>query len=184
MQTISLSKKISSAKPEIDIAYINKNIAAKSMNSPMIHGTHKSFIKLCMWMNVLLLNFLYYKNPVKALRTLKKLKKIRSDYRGNYSVLKYAKTNGKYYFTFNAPGFPSKAFNKYVLNNIKKTDAEKNEINLDTLVFGITKKCGYQCEHCFEWDALNKPEALSRENILSVISSFQKLGITQVQLSG
>ena len=184
MQTISLSKKISSAQPEVSVAYINKNIGANQLNSPMIYGMHKSFIKLCMWMNVLLLNFLYYKNPFKALRTLNKLRKTRSDYRGNYSVIKYAKTNGKYYFTFNAPGFPSKAFNNYVLNNIKKADTQKNEINLDTLIFGITKKCGYQCEHCFEWDALNKPETLSRENILSVISSFQKLGITQVQLSG
>ena len=184
MQTISFSEKISSAQPGVSVVCIDKNIAARQFASPMVHGMHKSLIKLCMWVNVLLLNFLYYKNPLKAFRTLNNLRKIRSDYRGNYSVLKYAKTNGKYYFTFNAPGFPSKAFNKYVLNNIKKTDTQKNQINLDTLIFGITKKCGYQCEHCFEWNALNKPETLSCENILSVISSFQKFGITQVQLSG
>ena len=57
-------------------------------------------------------------------------------------------------------------------------------VTLDTIVFGITKKCGYQCEHCFEWDALNKPETLSRENLLSTIHSFENFNITQVQLSG
>ena len=70
------------------------------------------------------------------------------------------------------------------MNNIKKADAAAHEITLDTILFGITKKCGYQCEHCFEWNALNKPETLRREDILSVITSFQQLGITQVQLSG
>jgi MoaA/NifB/PqqE/SkfB family radical SAM enzyme len=164
--------------------YVSNNAASAVRASPMIAGMHKSFIKFCIWMNVLLLNFLYYKNPVKAIKALNKLRKIRSDFRGNHSVLKYASTNGKYYFTFNAPGFPSKAFNKYVLNNIKKADANNNDITLDIILFGITKKCGYQCEHCFEWDALNKPEILSRENLLSIIHSFQQTGITQVQLSG
>ena len=41
-----------------------------------------------------------------------------------------------------------------------------------------------QCEHCFEWNALNKPETLTRDDISSVINSFQQFGITQVQLSG
>ena len=70
------------------------------------------------------------------------------------------------------------------MNNIKKLDASNNELILNTILFGITKKCGYHCEHCFEWEALNKPEVLSRENILEVISSFQETGITQVHLSG
>lgn len=83
MQTISFSEKISSAQPEVSVAYIHKNIAAKQFASPMVHGMHKSFIKLCMWMNVLLLNSFYYKNPVKAFKTLNNLRKIRSDYRGN-----------------------------------------------------------------------------------------------------
>lgn len=183
MQTNALIEKKSLTAKPVNL-YVNSNAGSANSASPIIHGVHKSFIKLCMWMNVLLLNFIYYKNPFKAFSALKELRKLRSDYRGNHAVLKYAKTNGKYYYTFNAPGFPSKAFNKYVLNNIRKTDAKRNEINLDTILFGITKKCGYQCEHCFEWDALNKPETLSRENILSVINSFQQLGITQVQLSG
>jgi MoaA/NifB/PqqE/SkfB family radical SAM enzyme len=183
MQNITLSE-ITKIKTELSSIPIQKKDTVNAQTSTMIYGAHKSFIKLCMWMNVLLLNFLYYKNPVKAFKALNKLKKLRSDYRGNHAVLKYAKANGKYYFTFNAPRFPSKAFNKYVLNNIKRTDAANEHVTLDTILFGITKKCGYQCEHCFEWDALNKPETLSRENLLSVIHSFQQLGITQVQLSG
>jgi len=184
MQTISISEELVSAQNNIKKSIATNSGKLEHAASPMISGMHKSFIKLCMWMNVLLLNFIYYKNPVKAIKTLNKLRKLRSDFRGNRSVLKYAKSNRKYYFTFNAPGFPSKAFNKYVLNNIKRFDAGNNDVTLDTILFGITKKCGYKCEHCFEWDALNKLETLTREDILFVISSFQEAGITQVQLSG
>jgi len=181
MQTITSAKNISIVRPGISQTFSS---AATTVNtSLMIYGLHKSIIKFCMWMNVLLLSMIYYKNPIKAFRTLNKLRKTRRDFRGNSFVLKYAKANGKYYFTFNAPGFPSKAFNKYVLNNIKRIENDDKPV-LDTIVFGITKKCGYQCEHCFEWDALNKPETLNRENLLSIIHSFQQFGITQLQLSG
>ena len=87
-------------------------------------------------------------------------------------------------YSVNAPGWPSKAFSKYISNNLRKINPASAYITLDTIVFGITKKCGYQCEHCFEWDALNKPETLGREDLLSVIRSFQDIGVTQVQLSG
>ncbi|HEX5152314.1 MAG TPA: radical SAM protein [Parafilimonas sp.] len=184
MQTITVAEKGIPVQGNAGRVIATKAEKNEPAASPMIHGWHKSFIKLCMWAQVLLLNFFYYKNPVKAFRSLNRLRKLRSDFRGNRAVLKYARVNGKYYFTFNAPGFPSKAFNKYVLNNIKKADATAHEITLDTILFGITKKCGYQCEHCFEWNTLNKPEMLSREDLLSVIASFQRLGITQVQLSG
>ena len=184
MQTVAVSEKILAARDLAKSNAVDKAANSIPAESHMIYGLQQSFIKCCMWMNVLLLNFIYYRNPVKAFRSLNRLRKIRSDFRGKQPALKYAKTGHKYYFTFSAPGFPSKAFNRYVLNNIKKADATAHEITLDTILFGITKKCGYQCEHCFEWNALNKPETLGREDLLSVITSFQRLGITQVQLSG
>ncbi|MEP6467640.1 MAG: radical SAM protein [Parafilimonas sp.] len=184
MQTITISEKIDTRISQPIPVYAEKQKPLEISASPMITGIHKSVIKFCMWMNVLLLNFIYYKNPFKAFKAFKKLKTLRANFRGNQPAIKYAKNNGKYYFTFNAPGFPSKAFNNYILKNIKKNDEVNNEISLDTLVFGITKKCGYKCEHCFEWEALNKPETLSRENLLSIIHSFQNIGITQLQLSG
>jgi MoaA/NifB/PqqE/SkfB family radical SAM enzyme len=152
--------------------------------TPMIFGLHKKVIKVCIWINIVILALYIFKNPVRALKAVKKLAGLRDSFRDNHIILKYAKVGSKYYYTFNAPAWPSKAFNNYVSNNLKKIDTPFPNQALDTVLFGITKKCGYQCEHCFEWDALNKPETLSRENILSIIHSFQKLGITQVQLSG
>ena len=184
MQSITVSENIITSLPAKNFVHADKNSHSQTDTAPMAYGVHKSVIKTCIWINIILVALSYFRNPVTAFRAVKNLKKLRNDFRDKHPILKYAKVNGRYYFTFNTPGWPSLSFNKYVLNNLKRFDVSKNAVILDTIVFGITKKCGYQCEHCFEWDALNKPETLSRENLLSVIQSFQKAGITQVQLSG
>jgi MoaA/NifB/PqqE/SkfB family radical SAM enzyme len=155
-----------------------------TVHTPMVYGMHKKIIKACIWLNIFLCSIYVSKNPLRAFKYMKKLKGLRDNSRENHSILKYAKVDNKYYYSLNAPGWPSKAFSTYILNNIRKLDPAPAHVTLDTIVFGITKKCGYQCEHCFEWDALNKPETLSRKDLLSVVHSFQDIGITQVQLSG
>lgn len=182
MQTVSLSKNAITIHQNHE--HTNELVSSKIIAAPMVFGLHKSLIKFFIWFNVLMVALYYFKGKASALKTVKKLKALRNDFRGKHPVLKYARVSGKYYFTFSAPGWPSFSFNKFVLNNIKKLDVNCKEVTLDNIIFAITKKCGYQCEHCFEWDALNRPENLSRENILSVIHSFQFFGITQVQLSG
>jgi len=184
MQTITVPEKLM-ARP-LRETFVQRVAGSRSGIgvSPMVYGIHQSVIKFCIWMNVALLALIHFRNPVKASKAVKQLQQRRNEFRGRHPILKYARTSGKYYFTFNAPGWPSAAFNKYVVNNIKKLDGSQQAVTLDNILFGITKKCGYQCEHCFEWEALNKPEALNREDLLSVIHSFQKFGITQIQLSG
>ena len=152
--------------------------------TPMVSGIHKNLIMTGIWINIFLCALYIKKNPLKAFRTLKELKEIRNNSRENHSLLKYAKVGRRYYYSFYAPGWPSQAFSKYISNNIKKLDNPFSQTTLDTILFAITKKCGYQCEHCFEWNALNKPETLDTKDLLLVIDSFEKLGITQVQLSG
>ncbi len=181
MQTIEAIENLSIALPVEK--FLNAD-TTKPFPTPMIYGIHKKIIKICIWINILLCSLYAIKNPLRTFKAMKKLKGLRDNSRENHSILKYAKVDNKYYYSLNAPGWPSKAFSKYILNNIRKLDPASAHITLDTIVFGITKKCGYQCEHCFEWDALNKPETLGREDLLSIIWSFQDIGITQVQLSG
>ena len=50
--------------------------------------------------------------------------------------------------------------------------------------FSHYQKCGFQCEHCFEWNELNRPERLTGIYLKKIIDQFQELGISQVQLSG
>ncbi|KAA9039543.1 radical SAM protein [Ginsengibacter hankyongi] len=181
MQTITAVKNLSTALPVKRSLNTDKT---EALPTPMIYGLHKKIIKVCIWVNIFLCALQITENPIKAVRAMKKLKQLRDNSREGHSILKYAKVDNKYYYSLNAPGWPSKAFSKYIVNNIKKLDPLSGPLTLDTIVFGVTKKCGYQCEHCFEWDALNKPETLSRENLLSIVHSFEEAGITQLQLSG
>ena len=181
MQTIAAIENLSPALPVKKFFNADKT---EAFPTPMIYGMHKKIIKICIWIHIFLCSLYAIKNPLRTLKAMKKLKGLRDNSRENHSILKYAKVDNKYYYSLNAPGWPSKAFSKYISNNLRKLDPASAHITLDTIVFGITKKCGYQCEHCFEWDALNKPETLGREDLLSVIRSFQDIGITQVQLSG
>lgn len=184
MQTITVTKQLI-AKPILQSFKDSSTIDKQAdVHTPMIWGMHKKMIKACIWFNIIAVALSIFKNPLRAFKAAKKLSNLRDSLRDNNAIIKYAKVDGKYYYTFNAPGWPSKAFNKYIANNLQKMEGPNTQPTLDTIVFGITKKCGYQCEHCFEWEVLNKPETLSRENILSAIHSFQEAGITQVQLSG
>ncbi len=184
MQTIPLTEKLIPASSGRNL--LNAYTARKAAKppAPMVSGLHKKIIKAGIWLNIIVLSLYIFKNPVRAFKAAIKLSGLKNKLRDNHSIIKYAAVDGKYYFTFNAPGWPSKAFNKYITNNLQKVDGANTHSTLDTILFGITKKCGYRCEHCFEWEALNKPETLTREDVLEIIRSFQNVGITQMQLSG
>lgn len=152
--------------------------------SQPLWGWEKKFIKAGIWINILSLAFKIYKNPWDVIKKAKALSKMRNRYRNDRLLQKYFFANNKYYFNYNAPGWPSAAFNRYIIHLFKKFDPAVTTPSLHTLVFAITKKCGFKCEHCCEWEALNKPEQLSRGDILHIVNRFYLKGIAQVQLSG
>lgn len=150
----------------------------------MVYGTHKKLIKAAIWFNIIYIAVKIFKNPVTALKRVKELSLLRDNYRNKNKIIKYAKAGGRYFFSYNAPGWPSLAFNQYIASNFKILSPGFGAEGLLTLIFAITKKCGYKCEHCFEWEVLNKKEILTRENMLKIVDSFQQLGISQLILSG
>ncbi|MBC7947328.1 MAG: radical SAM protein [Chitinophagaceae bacterium] len=148
-----------------------------------VTGLRQKFIRKLIWLNILLVATRLFRNPIVALKKVSALKALRNRYRNDKPLPKYARSGNRYFVNFNTPGWPSPAFNRYVSHYLRRHgNVEGN--SLSTLIFAITKKCGFQCEHCCEWLNLNKPETLSRENLLSIVNRFHQLGIAQVQLSG
>jgi Molybdenum cofactor biosynthesis enzyme len=139
-------------------------------------------IKFLIWVNVLAIALLKTKNIKKAFKSLMQLRAARNQYRNQHVPLKYVKTGRRYFVNYNTPAFPSKAFNRYVSHLLNRFSDIPGSLN--TLVFAITRKCGFQCEHCCEWEVLNKPEVLSKEMLLAIVQRFHQLGVSQVQLSG
>jgi MoaA/NifB/PqqE/SkfB family radical SAM enzyme len=86
-----------------------------------------------------------------------------------------------------APGWPSRAFvtfNEGEMNRIIPFRNKKDYLN--SMIFAITKKCPLRCQHCYEWDELNKKEKLTLDDLKRVIDKFQKNGkdVSQIQFSG
>jgi MoaA/NifB/PqqE/SkfB family radical SAM enzyme len=104
-------------------------------------------------------------------------------YRNKNHFVKGVKIGSRHYINMNAPGWPSLSFYSFIKHQILKS-GENGVPGIHTLILAITKKCGFRCEHCFEWNELNQPEKLSRTDLKKIIDQFQELGISQVQLSG
>ena len=149
----------------------------------IISGSPLKIIRWLMWLNILWISLRIFKNPFYAFKKVKELKQLRNSYRNQQVLSKFSKTGKRYFVGYNIPGWPSKAFDRYVTHQLNRfTSLEKP--SLHTLVFAITKKCGFQCEHCCEWLNLNKPETLSKEDLLLIVHRFHQLGVAQIQLSG
>jgi len=174
---------------ETSVMNVSANIQSPTSNAPSHHhnrqvsGLHKTVIKYGMWVNILIVAIWKYKNVASALKKIRLLSKAKDAYRGENKLLKYSLAGNRYFFSYNAPGWPSKSFNRYIQHQLAQFD-DNTTISLHTLIFGITKKCGFKCEHCFEWENLNKPETLAKEDVSSVIKNFRNLGVSIVQFSG
>lgn len=181
MQTITHSYAI--VGDSISIPAIQSVSQEKIAANERVTGMHQKMIRQLIWLNIFIVALRQFKNPLTAFRKMRALKRLGNKYRNQQHLPKYVRSGKRYFINFNTPGWPSPAFNRYATHQLKRfTDNGADSIH--TLVFAITKKCGFQCEHCCEWLNLNKPETLSREELLLVVHRFHRLGIAQVQLSG
>lgn len=149
----------------------------------LLTGWRVTIIRRMIWLNILWVALRKFGNPFIAFQRIGKLKLLLSRYRGQRPLRKYTRSRNRIFINYNTPGWPSAAFNRYAAHQLGRF-SENESPTIHTLVFAITKKCGFRCEHCCEWDNLNKPDILTREDLLAIIHRFKKMGVAQVQLSG
>jgi MoaA/NifB/PqqE/SkfB family radical SAM enzyme len=119
------------------------------------------------------------------LKLIRKARAVRYLFYGTKSIRKIAQVNGKYYWTHHCPGWPSAAYKDCMHNEISRLVTNPQAtINPYIAFFAITKKCPLACEHCFEWDNLNKREKLSLSSIMQIVHTLQDKGVTQILFSG
>lgn len=126
-----------------------------------------------------------YRNIFRACKSCSRLFNSRKNIFGFKSLPKYYRANGRFYLSLNIPGFPSKAFDQFVVNQLILTlPADNQKPNLQTVVFSVTSKCPLQCLHCFEWERLNGHEYLSLDELLRIQKKIESFGVTQIQYTG
>lgn len=129
--------------------------------------------------------FSYYKNPVDGFRTMKSLAALKKSVVGAQRIAKKVNVDGRYFWDLYTPGWPGQAFRNYFKGEMNRISALPGKSNRFTNVFiAITKKCPLQCEHCFEWEALNRKDTLSLDDLRQIVNRLYEKGTSQIQLTG
>ena len=127
----------------------------------------------------------YLRTPARMRRAAERIKELKRVYYGPLAVRKMACVAGRYYREYQTPGWPSPAYDTYVATTVNRLVPFRPDADTLNLVFlAITKKCPLACEHCFEWDALNQKETLTRAHIHEMVARFQARHVSQIFFSG
>ncbi len=170
--------------------------AVKAFNEPMainsnaikpatpLSSIEKSIVHLLIKLRLLYFGLTILKNPARTWKVFKTLIQLRDNVSGG-PLKKMYKIDGKYYVSQYKPGWPSKVYDNFIKSEIRRygssgTVADK----LSFVFFAITRKCPMRCEHCFEWDNLNKKESFTKEDLFKVVDIYQKEGVQQFHFSG
>ena len=152
------------------------------MQAKQVSGFTHFALQLRLVFRIIRISFRFTSHPVKAalyaLRFINTMPiKVHSPLRCSF------KMNGRSYWDLNVPGFPSPAFDRV----LEKEIAMFHGSPVSPLILGIvamTRKCGLNCEHCFEWDSINRKEQLKMPELESIIEKLVGLEVGQIILSG
>lgn len=126
-----------------------------------------------------------YSDPRDWPKALRYLVKLRRKFLGDSEIRKMAFAGGKYYMGLFTPGWNGTRYRQFIasqLNDFKPIRTKANRFN--TVFLAVTKKCALQCEHCFEWESLNKKDILSPDKISRMVARIQEVGASQIHFSG
>ncbi len=138
-----------------------------------------------MKLRVLWLALRQYRSVSKTMYVVRALQQLKEKMYGQSGERKVVYRDGKYWLSMYLPPYPSSNFDRFVLSEFNHILPHKGPVNqLQQLTFAITTHCPLQCEHCFEWDNLNKPETYTRPELESMLDQLQAEGLGQVSLSG
>ena len=150
----------------------------------MIKGWKRKWVDVVVGLHILKLAIKNYGSVIKPLKVIKALYLLKKSILGGIQT-KIIKVSGKYYHYLYGPGYPSQAFDNYIEAEFNRIIPIKKKTNsLTFILFAITKKCPLQCEHCLEWNNLNKSESFDLHELNAVVSKFQNDGIAQFHFSG
>ena len=99
---------------------------------------------------------------------------------------KYIYYNGRVFMDCFAPGWPGKVFDQaleLLLANLGR-GPDQWQPYIPSLIFAITKKCVYRCEHCYAIQTLGGKDVLTAQDLLSIAHQFQDIGVGVMSWEG
>lgn len=156
------------------------------MSLTIVSGSKARFIQFKIWMRITVVASRVTKNPFKIIKAVKRTRKLKKDFLSKKPLRKLIKVGDRYFWDLTQPGYPSLSFDKNTEWTVQRLiEDEKKDIESVRLVFmAITKKCPMNCEHCYEWDEINKKEVLDQETLIKIVAKYQALGTAYFILGG
>jgi MoaA/NifB/PqqE/SkfB family radical SAM enzyme len=157
-------------------------------NKPcIVTGLKLKWIHFRLKLSLLKIAMTCYRNPLDWMRSLQYLVRLRRRFLGHNRVKKMVFSGNKYYMGLYTPGWNSDVYKRFIasqLHDFKSVNRGASVNRFNTVFIAITKKCALQCEHCYEWDNLNKKEVLTDKELQEIVRKIQDKGASQIQLSG
>jgi MoaA/NifB/PqqE/SkfB family radical SAM enzyme len=126
-----------------------------------------------------------YRTPGRVMRILNLIRQRRNAIAGGKNVYKVVSIANKHFWRINIPAWESPFFDTFLQSELHRLEPHNHSKHRLTLTYlAITKKCPLKCEHCFEWDNLNKKEKISTANIDTMIENLQSIGSTNIAFTG
>jgi MoaA/NifB/PqqE/SkfB family radical SAM enzyme len=119
----------------------------------------------------------------KALKLARTIRQTRKDIHKLPGISRFVYSNGRYFWSENVPGWPSKQLDNFIKGELQRHQPEPVQ-KLQTLIFAITSRCTLRCRHCFEWDNLDASEHLNLEQLQIILEKFRQEGLAHIQFSG
>lgn len=160
--------------------------ALPPQRQPMCEGSRweRRRLHLNNLVTILRLGFRHLRTPAKIWKALCYMERGRRQLQGEGPVSKVARVEDRYFWDPTAPGFPSRAMEAYYRRALNEAFPFLEHPGLRLLYLSITKKCTLCCRHCYEWKHLNRPEQLTRTDLIEMVRRFQEYGVGVIYLEG
>ena len=151
----------------------------------IISGWRKNYFHSQIVLSLIRIAWNCYRNPRDVLGGLRYLRNLRKKFMGDFELKKIVRIKGKTYINLYNPGWNGEIFKKFMLTQLNDFKPVRQETyRFNSVIMAITKKCALQCDHCFEWESLNKKENLSTSDLIEIVQKLQKQGVSEIQFSG
>lgn len=178
-QKITFKHSVNSSEPQ------NPPSVGPIVPQRILSGIRMKLVRLSIRFVILTILIKNYRNVKVVFNIMKAFNRMRRKVLGDKQINKVAYVDKKYYWDLYTPGYGSKAFNSFFEGEANRVVPLLKKTKRFTNIFvAFTKKCPLQCQHCFEWDALNGKEKLTLTDIKNIVRKFQDKGTSQIQLTG
>ncbi len=174
--------------PSVSVSFVKEDttkVPQAENRQSLVSGWRKKLAVLSFRLTIIGIAIKSYTNPWYWFYIPLTLIKLRRKNLGQHYLIKLAYVNERYYWGLYTPGWNGIPFKNFIASEMNHISPVKQKVNRFINAYvAITKKCSLQCEHCYDWENLNKKETLSSEQLKNIVAKIQERGVSQIHFSG